>query len=80
MDGDRRKREEGGKGQSTFRAGDWTVDSPSVCFLILKVGGRELVNTGEKAPMKESSTNKDKNKFCCSSPSGRPDKDVGVFF
>lgn len=32
MDGDRRKREEGGKGQFGRWEGDWTVDSPSVCF------------------------------------------------
>lgn len=36
MDGDRRKPEEGGKGQFIL---DWIVDSPSVCFF--KVGGRE---------------------------------------
>lgn len=52
-DGDRRRREEGGKGQFFFREGDWTVDSPSVCFfLFLRLkGGREW-NTGEIALMK----------------------------
>lgn len=35
------------------------MDSPSVCFLIFKVGGREEEDTGEKALMKESHRQED---------------------
>lgn len=59
MDGDRRKREEGGKGQFILEReiGQWT--HLQFVFLIFKVGGREWEHTGENALMKQSPSKKD---------------------
>lgn len=62
MDGDRRKREEGGRGQFILERENGQWIHLQFVFLIVKVGGRELSGSSDER----------KIKFCGSSSSGCP--------